>query len=167
MRHYTALILTLTLAGCSTMYAELDPQVAEMSRAKEEAKMLSFQRRFVSLRQVQPGMTRQEVRSVLNSQLIIGYELLDEDSQQYKPVTMPNPYKTETRQQRGADFTVDYYFVGIEHPDDKITDDELVPLVFSEDKLVGTGWLFLQEKFNPQPPQPPTPPEKPIPPAAS
>ena len=102
-------------------------------------------RRFISLRQVRMGMTRQEVASVLAFPIITGYELRDSNAEQYQPLTSQNPHRTETFDKAGHSYNIEYYLAGIEHQDDQIEDDELVPLVFKDDTLVGMGWDFVKK----------------------
>jgi hypothetical protein len=123
---------------------------AETSRQQEISRITGMTRRFISIRQVYSGMTRQEAASVLSQQVVIGYELSDERNQQYKPIVLQNPFRSETLTKNGKEFLVDYYVVGIQTPDGQVSDDELVPLVFFKDKLIGTGWLFLNQEIKSQ-----------------
>ena len=54
---------------------------------------------------------------------------------------IPHPYRTGHLE--GTDWDVLYYVVFVNYDDEKITDDELVPLFFENDKLIGWGWSFL------------------------
>lgn len=103
-------------------------------------------RRFLSLRQIYVGMTRQEVEGVLGNQVIIGYEIHDEETGQYAPMTVKNPYRQEQIVDGDKVYEIDYYFVGINAADGQITDDELSPLVFVKNQLMGYGWDYLDKK---------------------
>ncbi len=135
-------------AGCSTVVE--GPDTTEMSWRAESAKISGMSRRFISLRQILPDMTRKEVAAVLGDEVVIGYQLIDEKSRRYKPITVPNPYRKERFVRGGMLYVVDYYLAGIKTPDGKVTDDELIPFVFAGDKLVGTGWLFLKKLRRPE-----------------
>lgn len=126
------------LAGCAAI------EVQEQAPAAVET---SLSRRFVTLRQIAPGMTRPEINSLLGSEIVIGYELVNPANGQYKPITVKNPYRSETVKKGPKEFVVDYYLVGIKEPDDQVTDDELVPLVFQRDKFMGSGWDYLNQKI--------------------
>ena len=104
-------------------------------------------RRFISLQPIDVGMTKKEVEAALTSKVIVGYELIDEKTGQYRPIIVTNPYRSETLTKGSEAFIVDYYLAGINQQDDKVTDDELVPLVFRKEKLIGFGWPFLEEKI--------------------
>jgi len=99
-------------------------------------------RRLVSLHQLQKGLTRAEVRAVLGDQVIIGYEMPDSREKRYVPVILGNPYRTENFTQKNQTYTIDYYLVGINAADGKAADDELTPLVFEDNTLIGWGWDF-------------------------
>lgn len=126
--------IVLSLYGCATIYeqqqisSDPDPVV----------------RRFVSLRHIQTGLTRAEVKALLGDQVIIGYDMPDSREERYMPIVMGNPYRVENVKFSGKTYDIDYYFVGINVSDDKIADDELTPMVFKDDKLAGWGWDFLK-----------------------
>jgi len=140
-------ILCLVCAGCMTMGE--DPQVIQHSRELELAKMSGMSRRFISLRQVQVGMTQKEVQSILGNKVMIGYKLKDEESRHYQPVTVPNPHRSETYVVGSKQYIADFYLAGISEPDSQVSDDELIPIVFLDDQLVGTGWMFLNKIAGP------------------
>jgi len=65
-----------------------------------------------------------------------------------------NPYKIETLQSQDEtrNFEILYYYAEkkkegrILRGEYSITDDELTPLVFENNKLIGWGWMFLDDK---------------------
>ena len=108
-------------------------------------------RRFITLSQLRPGLSRVQAASLLGKDVVTGYELADAASGQYKPITVTNPYRSEAVEKNKRSYTVDYYLVGIKVPDGKISDDELVPLVFYNDQLIGSGWDFLDQNIKGKP----------------
>jgi len=126
----------LILAGCMSLLEDPTPEV------ESTANIPIMKRRFVSLWQVHNGMTKSEVTSVVGDRVVVGYELIDPNKEQYKPVTLENPYRSEVMQKSGRRYDIDYYLVGIQDADGKVSDDELVPLVFQKDKLIGQGWEY-------------------------
>ena len=96
------------------------------------------------MRMIAAGMSKKEVRSVLDEPVTIGQEQ-GQDGQSYAPVTLNNPYRFETRKKGDRVFEVYYYFTGIKQADGKITNDELLPIIFENDKMIGRGWSFLAE----------------------
>lgn len=109
-----------------------------------------MQRRFISMSQIRAGLTRQEVASLLGKEVVTGYSLTDEASGEYSPITVPNPQRTETIQKGKKSYSVDYYLVGIKNADDKVSDDELVPVVYFNDHVAGIGWDFLNQRVKGQ-----------------
>jgi hypothetical protein len=63
-----------------------------------------------------------------------------------------NPYRSETLTGKdGKNYDVLYYYSDLKQRDDKITDDELTPLVFHDGKLIGWGYPFLDQRAPPKP----------------
>jgi hypothetical protein len=104
-------------------------------------------RRFVALSQLRTGLSRAECATILGKEIVTGYELVDAAAKQYNPITISNPYRTEMISKNAKNYNVDYYLVGIKVADDKVSDDELVPLVFYNDHLIGSGWDFLNQRI--------------------
>ncbi len=107
-------------------------------------------RQFITTSQLQIGLTRAEVAGILGKQVVVGYALADDATEQYKPITVGNPQRSQTLTKNNKTFTIDYYLVGIKIADDKISDDELLPLVFEQDRLVGIGWDFFNKSVKGQ-----------------
>ena len=101
--------------------------------------------RLTRINSVRVGMTSLEVAATMGEKTTIGYERPDPASSAYHPVTVSNPYHKEFL--RGADKTYDvfYYFSHIQRADGIISSDELTPLVFEKDILIGKGWDFLNK----------------------
>jgi hypothetical protein len=63
-----------------------------------------------------------------------------------------NPYRSETLTGKdGKSYEVLYYYTELKQRDDRITDDELTPLVFHDGKLIGWGYPFLDQRVPPKP----------------
>jgi len=60
---------------------------------------------------------------------------------------IPNPYKTEILRSENQIFEVIYYVTDVKDNELSITDDELTPIVFKNNVLVGWGWPYLSENF--------------------
>lgn len=94
-------------------------------------------------RKIVPGMSKQEVIDIMGEEIIIGYERDINKTEEFTPITQKNPYRSETMQGKGKKFEISYYFTQIKQADGLISDDELTPFVFEKDKLIGKGWVFL------------------------
>lgn len=62
------------------------------------------------------------------------------------------PYRSETLTGKdGKSYEVLYYYTHLKQRDDRITDDELTPLVFQGGKLIGRGYPFPDQRVPPKP----------------
>ena len=120
------------LVGCSTMM--LDP--LEQLRTENKAKM----------EKLSVGMTRMEVESVMgNARAGGGLPEVLFGRVQY--LAAQNPMREEPLTGAdGADYLVLFYYTDVRQRDDKITDDELTPVVFRGGKVAGIGYRFLGER---------------------
>jgi len=82
------------------------------------------------------GMTKTEVQSAM----------LDEVRKLQMVGRVKNPYSTELREGvEGRIYEVMLYYSGLTQGDNRVSDDELMPIVLLEGKVVGWGWEFLDE----------------------
>ena len=58
-----------------------------------------------------------------------------------------NPYRSEILQGKDGTLEVIYYYTDVKSADDAITDDELTPLIFKNDILLGWGQSFLNDSI--------------------
>ena len=135
VKRFFLLVASLLLSGCVIVSETTKPTTEVLKGHK-----------LLSLRQVQNGMTPKEVQVVVGSQVVVGYTL-NEKTGQYKPITQKNPYRSEMVTKGSKTYQVHYYFAVIKQADGKITEDELVPLVFQDGQLVGQGWAFFRKKI--------------------
>lgn len=126
MRCTLIIFLSLSLAGCasSVVYNPMQtasPQEISLNESGFKA--------------IQDGMTMDQVHKIMGQELIIGYT---SQTPGYKPLTIPNPYKSEAGKDK--DFFIEYYIEAIRQPDGIVSDNELMPLIFKNGKLIGRGW---------------------------
>ena len=125
--HFALIVfLSLSLAGCATttVYNPMQtPSPPEVAFNKNGFKA------------IQDGMTMDQVHKIMGTELVIGYQFHSPD---YIPLSVPNPYKSEAI--KGTDFFLEYYIEGIRQPDGIVSDNELMPLIFKNGKLIGRGW---------------------------
>ncbi len=142
MKLYAALLLSVLVSGCAfnAVYDPLQSNSTQTLLLNESG-----------LRNVKLGMTPKEVHQVMGDELVIGYAyqnplpgeaspLADAKVPSEKPLTIANPYKTDTRKTDRGECTVEYYVTSVKHPDGNITDDELMPLIFCGGILTDKGW---------------------------
>ena len=120
-------LLSLILAGCSSLYLDTSDLLRDQN--KENLKKLSA------------GQPKNLVM-----------ELMGTDPSKGVFMWIDNPYRTEVLAGKdGKTYEVLYYYTDMKTRDDKITDDELTPVVLQDGKLVGWGYPFLDQKVPPKP----------------
>jgi hypothetical protein len=119
--------IVLVLAGCSNFF--LEPIELLRAQNKENVQKLST------------GMSKD-----------VAGEIMGTDPAKGLFLWVDNPYRTETLTGKdGKVYEVLYYYTDLKQRDDKITDDELTPLVFEDGKLIGWGYPFLDQRVPPKP----------------
>jgi hypothetical protein len=126
MRFALIILLNLILTGCVTSPVYNPMQAASLPEISLNQD---------GLKALQDGMTVDEVHKIMGQELVIGYEA-QAPAAGYKHLTVPNPYKSEAIK----DYIIEYYIEAVRHPDGIVSDDELMPLVFENGKLIGRGW---------------------------
>ena len=126
MRYAFMILLFLASTGCASapVYNPIQASVHPQVLLNESG-----------LKEVKEGMTADQVHKIMGQELLIGYAF---ESDKYKPLTIPNPYRVQTM--KGGKYTVEYYIEAIRQADGIVSDDELMPLVFQDGKLTGRGW---------------------------
>jgi len=120
-------LLSLILAGCSSLYLDTSDLLRDQN--KENLKKLSA------------GQPKNLVM-----------ELMGTDPSKGVFMWIDNPYRTEVLVGKdGKTYEVLYYYTDMKTRDDKITDDELTPVVLQDGKLIGWGYPFLDQKVPPKP----------------
>ena len=99
-------------------------------------------RQMVDLRSIQAGMFSSEVKTLLGDKVVTGYDLTDPKKEAGTPIIITNPYREKTFKTGDKIYTVAYYFTSIKKQDGRITEDELTPLVFENNRLIGHGREF-------------------------
>jgi hypothetical protein len=126
MRFVCIVLLSFSLAGCAST-----PVYNPMQVATQQEILLNES----GFKAVQDGMTLDQVHQAMGTQLVIGYAFQSPD---YKPLTISNPYKSETLKDKN--YFIEYYIASIRQPDGIISDDQLMPLIFKDGVLIGRGW---------------------------
>ena len=143
------LLLVLALAvmsgGCAT-----SPVYNPLAAAKDQIFLLNES----SFAAIKAGMKQSQVHQIKGDGIVIGYSyqkpLSDESSVSkassgdYKPLTIPNPYKTEELKLKKGLYTIEYYASSVKQSDGIVNDDELIPLIFRDGILLDQGWERLK-----------------------
>jgi hypothetical protein len=115
--------------GCSTLMVDPLEQLRDTNKQ--------------NLAKVAPGMTRMEVESLMGN-ADAGGGLPEAVFGRLQYLKARNPMREETiAGTDGADYLVLFYYTDVRERDDKITDDELTPVVFRDGKVAGIGYAYL------------------------
>jgi len=129
---FIAVALAASLAACQNLM--LDP--LEQLRTQNKAKLSA----------VTAGMTRQEVESIMGDARA-GGGLPEVVFGRVQWLQARNPMREERLQgDDGVQYLVLFYYSDLRQRDDKITDDELTPVVLRDGKVAGVGYDFLGER---------------------
>ena len=126
MRYAWIVCLLVALTGCAST-----PEYKPLQAASNPQLLLNES----ALKAVKEGMSPEEVHNIMGQELLIGYAF---KSDKYQPLTIPNPYRIEEIPDTG--YIIEYYIDSIRQADGIVHDDELMPLVFQDGKLIGRGW---------------------------
>ncbi len=126
MRKYALIISLCLLTGCVTVDRQIGKEFIDPLAAKK-------------------GMTKVSFMKIMGEEVVVGYDFRKGQDKAPDTVTIKNPYRQEVYQAPNIVFEVLYYFTHIRQSDDEVTDDELTPFIFHEDKLVGQGWYVLNK----------------------
>ena len=117
----------LVLFGCSNIYLD----TSDLLRAQNTG----------NLAKLTVGLRKEVVMEMMGTEASKGVFMW-----------IDNPYRSETLTGKdGKSYEVLYYYSDMKQRDDKITDDELTPLVFQDGKLIGWGYPFLDQRVPPKP----------------
>ncbi len=144
MKALTVLILLFACCGCAVVTVKEQKSETPAPLAEEKH---TFSSTGV-IGKLMMGISREEALALIGRTTTTGYEL-NASGSGYKPVAVANPYRSQ-KITKGPDiFVVDYYLTEIHNADGVIANDELTPLIFQADKLIGKGWEFFNEKIKP------------------
>jgi hypothetical protein len=117
----------LVLFGCSNIYLD----TSDLLRAQNTG----------NLAKLTVGLRKEVVMEMMGTEASKGVFMW-----------IDNPYRSETLTGKdGKSYEVLYYYTELKQRDDRITDDELTPLVFHDGKLIGWGYPFLDQRVPPKP----------------
>ena len=123
-------ILCLFLSGCITVTSEPELSSEQWTNSS---------RALTNIRQVQLGMTYGEAAGIMGDAINVGYQKSDDLEGAYETIPVKVPYREEILEGTHKTYRVVYYFTHIRKSDGIISDDELTPLIFENDQLIGKG----------------------------
>ena len=129
MLYRLPIVLLAFAAGCSTLMIDSLEQLREANRK--------------NIAQLTLGTPRAQVEKLMGDARA-GGKLGDVVFGRVRHLEVKNPQREErVTGPDGAAYDVLFYYTHIKTRDDKITDDELTPLVFRGHELAGIGYPFL------------------------
>ena len=130
-RHLLLCTVVLT-AGCANLFFD------NLERMREDNKK--------NIAQLSVGMTRVELERVMGNG-VAGGTLGDIVFGRLQHLRASNPMREErVSGPDGASYLVLFYYTDLRQRDDKITDDELTPVVLRDEKIAGIGYGYLGER---------------------
>jgi len=131
LRHLLLCTVVLT-AGCANLFFD------NLERMREDNKK--------NIAQLSVGMTRVELEKVMGNG-VAGGTLGDIVFGRLQHLRASNPMREErVSGPDGASYLVLFYYTDLRQRDDKITDDELTPVVLRDEKIAGIGYGYLGER---------------------
>ncbi len=147
MKKNILILCCFFVAGCAFETLK-EPSV--LGGRESGLSQLPLSPRLTRIGNVRPGLTSREVAATMGEKTTIGYERPEPGSRAYHPLTVNNPYHKESLRVADKTYDVFYYLSHIQRADGIISSDELTPLVFEKDILIGKGWDFLNKLKNHQ-----------------
>ena len=124
-----ALFASLLVFGCAPLLID---SVEELRAANKS-----------NLAKLSAGMPRAQAERIMGS-AAAGGKLGDVVFGRLQHLEVRNPMREErVRGADGADYEVLFYYTDLRTRDDRITDDELTPVVFRDGRLAGIGYPWL------------------------
>jgi len=124
-----SLVLALLVSGCSTLMVDPLEQLREANKQ--------------NVAKLKVGHTRLEVESIMGDARA-GGGLPEVLYGRVQYLQARNPMREERLLGTdGQEYEVLFYYTDLRERDDKITDDELTPVVLREGKVAGIGYGFL------------------------
>ncbi len=131
LRHLLLCTVILT-AGCANLFFD------NVERLRDDNKK--------NIAQLSVGMTRVDVEKVMGNG-VAGGTVADVAFGRFQYLRVRNPMREErVSGPDGTSYDVLFYYTDLRQRDDKITDDELTPVVFRDGKIAGIGYAYLGER---------------------
>lgn len=134
----------LLLTGCATM----EPDQISLDKAVPTTPARPKQQPLTPIGQIRNGMTYEEVMALMGNEVKIGFSETETSAESYGSMSMRNPYRIEMLTANEIPHLVVYFLTQINQSDGEVTDDELTPVVFKDNIMIGQGWDYLESLQN-------------------
>ncbi|MBZ0166489.1 MAG: DUF3192 domain-containing protein [Candidatus Omnitrophica bacterium] len=137
-------LVMLLLTGCAT----LEPDQISLDKAVPAIPARPKQQPLTPIGQVRNGMTYEEVMALMGNEVKIGFSETESSTESYGSMVMRNPYRIEMLTANEIPHLVVYFLTQINQSDGEVTDDELTPVVFKDNIMIGQGWDYIESLQN-------------------
>ena len=141
MKKIAVFVMMLSMAGC----VSTEPSQYDYGFIPSSITSTDDHSQLTNIEHVYVGMTMQEIESIMGDSVDIGYVQKKGEDSSHEVLTIKSPYRKEVVKKEEHRYEILYYFINIKNPDGKITNEELTPLVFEREKLIGKGYDFLSK----------------------
>ena len=107
-----------------------------------EPKLQKEENEVTSIENVYLGMTERTVSEIMGDEMVVGYQK-NRKTGVLEKINMGMVYRKEILKAGERIYLVKYYFTSTSKADGIISEEELTPLVFEQNRLVGSSWEFL------------------------
>ena len=90
-----------------------------------------------NLNKISLGFTKSEVLNIMGTSTIKTSD----------GTIVTSPFRNETMNENGKSYEILFFYTDTKKTDGVITDDELTPIVFNDNKVVGFGWSFMKDNI--------------------
>lgn len=97
---------------------------------------------LTAISRVRTGMELAQVRDLMRDRLVTGYRRADDGG--YEAVEAAQPYQSTRRVTDTGTYDIYFYFTQVYKADGMVSQEELTPLIFRDQKLVGIGYESLE-----------------------
>lgn len=133
-------LAAVLLTGCATM----EPDQISLDRPPSAVPARPKQKPLTPIDQLRNGMTYDEVMALMGQEVKIGFSESGTSAESYGSVAMRNPYRIEMLNANDTPHLVVYFLTRINNSDGEVTDDELTPVVFKDNVMIGRGWNYIE-----------------------
>jgi hypothetical protein len=149
------LCLCFVVSGCATV-TDMEDGGATLSRSvpvpgpvSSGAQPLPVAKEFDAVKKrltnshlLYKGMTYQDAVSIMGNELKIGYQEQANMPGAFEPMVVKSPHREELLEADGRTILVLVYYNEIRKSDGLMAQEELFPVVFENDVLIGKGWDY-------------------------
>lgn len=137
------IMMVMLFSGCAPLFVGAGVTTAVMESRKPLSDVVKINQN--NLKSLTYGISEKFALEIMGQKSLTAYE-------KEKKILILNPYKTEYFRRGHKSYKAMYYVTDVVVADDVFTKEELTPLIFEQEVLIGWGWDFLNKKAASFPP---------------